>query len=162
MAVTGAVPYLWFDREALEAATFWTGLFPDSRIVSVSHYREGGQLPAGTPLVVEFELFGRPFAALNGGPYATHSDAVSLQVICDTQDELDRVWDTLVADGGAESQCGWCRDRFGVSWQVVPRVLGEVLDGPDDRRAQRAWDAMLSMGRLDIAAIVAAADRTDA
>jgi predicted 3-demethylubiquinone-9 3-methyltransferase (glyoxalase superfamily) len=158
MAITGAVPYLWFDHEALEAATFWTGLFPDSRIVSVSHYREGAPLPEGTVLVVQFELFGRPYAALNGGPHATHSDAVSFEVLCDTQEELDRVWDALVADGGEESMCGWCRDRFGVSWQVVPRVLVDLLDGPDDARAQRTWDAMLTMQRLDIAAIVAAAD----
>lgn len=158
MAITGAIPYLWFDHEALDAVTFWVGLLPDSRITSVSHYRDGAPLPAGTVLVVAFELFGRPYAALNGGPHATHSDAVSFEVLCDTQDELDRVWDALVADGGEESQCGWCRDRFGVSWQVVPRILNEMLAGDDDARAQRAWDAMLPMRRLDIAPLVAAAD----
>lgn len=158
MAITGGIPFLWFDHQALEAATFWTELLPDSRITRITHYREGAPLPAGTVLVVEFDLLGRPFAALNGGPHATHSDAVSFEVTCDTQEELDRVWDALIADGGEESQCGWCKDRFGVSWQVVPRVLNELLDDADDARAQRAWDAMLQMRRIDVAALVAAAD----
>lgn len=158
MTVSGAVPYLWFAEEAMDAAEFYTGLFPDSRITRVSHYLEGAPLPAGTVLTVEFELFGRPYAAMNGGPHAEHSDAVSFEVRCDTQAELDRIWDALTADGGSESMCGWCRDRFGVSWQVVPRLLVEVLEGDDPVRAQRCWDAMLPMRRLDIAALAAAAD----
>lgn len=162
MAITGPTPYLWFEDQALEAVETWVSILPDSRITGVSHYLEGAPLPAGTVLVVSFELLGRPFAAMNGGPHAVHSDAVSFEVVCDTQEELDRIWDALIADGGEESQCGWCRDRFGVSWQVVPRVLDEILRGDDAARAQRAWDAMLGMRRLDIAAILAAADDREA
>jgi len=156
MAVTGATPFLWFDEAALDAAELYVSCFPDSRITSTSFYPDGGQKPAGTPLVVEFELFGRPFAALNGGPQFPHSEAVSFQVSCDTQEELDRIWFTLIRDGGSESQCGWCRDRFGVSWQVTPRRLGEFLGDPDPAVAQAAWSAMMTMSRIDIAAIEAA------
>jgi predicted 3-demethylubiquinone-9 3-methyltransferase (glyoxalase superfamily) len=161
MAISGTVPYLWFSHEAMHAAQFYTELFPDARITGVSHYLEGAPLPAGTVLVVEFELFGRPFAAMNGGPHATHSDAVSFEVRCDTQDELDHIWDALIAEGGAPSMCGWCRDRFGVSWQVVPNVLIDILAGSDAVRAQRCWDAMLTMQRLDIAALITATDGGD-
>ena len=156
MAISGVRTYLWFDDQAEEAAEFYVGLFPDSAITSVSHYREGAPKPAGTVLVVEFELFGQPFAALNGGPRFPHSEAVSFEVACDTQNEIDRVWDALVADGGEESMCGWCRDRFGVSWQVTPSGLAELLNSPDEGVAQRVWDAILQMRRLDIAAIEAA------
>lgn len=156
MAISGVRTYLWFDDQALEAAEFYVGLFPDARITSVSHYREGAGKPAGTVLVVEFEIFGQPFAALNGGPEFPHSEAVSFQVGCDTQDELDRLWDALIADGGSESRCGWCRDRFGISWQVVPHALGELLASGDPAVAQRAWQAMMGMSRIVIAELSAA------
>ena len=151
MAISGGTPCLWFDDTALEAAELYVSIFPDSRIGDVQYYREGAQRPAGTVLVVEFELMGRPFMALNAGPEFPHTEAVSFQVRCDTQDEIDRVWDALVADGGAESMCGWCKDRFGVSWQVTPTVLGELLAGEDQLAAQRAWTAMMDMRRIVIA-----------
>ncbi len=157
MAISGLTTFLWFDDEALPAAELYVATFPDSRIMSVSHYGEGARKPAGSILVVEFELFGQRFSALNGGPQFPHSEAVSFQVTCDTQAELDRIWDTLIADGGEESMCGWCKDRFGVSWQVVPTVLGELLGGGDEAAAGRAWAAMMTMRRPDIAALEAAA-----
>lgn len=156
MAVSGVTPFLWFDEDALQAAELYVSCFPDSRITSTSFYQEGGQKPAGTALVVEFELFGRPFAALNGGPHFPHSEAVSFQVSCDTQEELDRIWFTLIQDGGAESQCGWCKDRFGVSWQVTPRRLGELLSDTDPAVAQAAFSAMMTMSRIDIGVLEAA------
>lgn len=151
MTITGVTPYLWFDRNALEAAEFYVSTFPGSSIDSVSHYLDDAQLPKGSVLVVEFTLFGRPFAALNGGPHFTHSEAVSFQVLCDTQDEIDRLWNALVADGGEESMCGWCKDRFGVSWQIVPRMLNPLLQHTDDVVRMRAWEAMLKMRKLVIA-----------
>lgn len=154
MAISGATPYLWFDDQALEAAEFYVSLFPDSRLGTVSYYQEGGHRPAGSVLVVEFELMGRPFAALNGGPQFPHTEAVSFEVRCDTQEEIDRVWDALVADGGQESQCGWCKDRFGVNWQVTPTVLVDLLAGPDRAAAQRAWDAVMGMRRIVIADVL--------
>lgn len=156
MAISGVTTFLWFDDQAEQAAAFYTGLFPDSAVTSVSRYGEGDRKPAGTALVVEFTLFGQPFAALNGGPEFTHSEAVSFQVRCDTQDEIDRLWDALVADGGKESMCGWCRDRFGVSWQVIPARLGEFLGHPDPAASARAREAMFGMRRFDLAALEAA------
>lgn len=156
MAISGVTTFLWFDNEAFEAAEFYAGLFPDSRVTSVSHYGEGAPKPAGTPFIAEFTLFGQPFAALNGGPQFPHSEAVSFMVQCDTQEEIDRLWDALVSDGGEESMCGWCRDRFGVSWQIVPSMLGDLLGHPDPAAAARAQQAMFGMRRLDIAALQAA------
>ena len=155
MAISGGTPYLWFDDQALEAAEFYVSLFPDSRLGTVSHYLEGGHRPAGSVLVVEFELMGRPFAALNGGPQFPHTEAVSFEVRCDTQEEIDRIWDALIADGGQESMCGWCKDRFGVNWQVTPTVLVDVLTGDDADAAQRAWNAVLDMRRIVIADVLA-------
>ena len=155
MAISGVTTFLWFDDQAEQAAAFYTGLFPDSAVTSVSRYGEGDRKPAGTALVVEFTLFGQPFAALNGGPEFTHSEAVSFQVRCDTQDEIDRLWDALVADGGEESMCGWCKDRFGVNWQVTPTALEELLGGDDPEAAQRAWLAMMDMRRIVIADLMA-------
>jgi len=151
MAIHEPVTYLWFDDQALDAATFYVSLFPGSALGAVSHYREGAQKPAGTVLVAEFTLMGRPWAALNGGPQFPHSEAVSFQVQVDTQDEVDRLWDSLVADGGEESMCGWCRDRFGVSWQIIPRALGERLGSADPGVSERAWRAMMGMRRIVIA-----------
>jgi predicted 3-demethylubiquinone-9 3-methyltransferase (glyoxalase superfamily) len=150
-------PCLWFDTEGEEAAEFYTSVFPNSRILEVSRYGEAGPRPAGTVLTVEFELDGQHFTALNGGPEFTFDEAISFQVACDDQDEVDYYWDTLTA-GGEESQCGWLKDRFGVSWQIVPTALPELLADPDPARAQRAMQAMLGMKKIDIAAIRAAAD----
>jgi predicted 3-demethylubiquinone-9 3-methyltransferase (glyoxalase superfamily) len=150
-------PNLWFDTEAEEAAAFYVSVFPNSRVVNVSHYTEAGPRPAGTVMTVEFELDGHPFVGINGGPEFTFDEAVSFQITCETQEEIDTYWERLT-DGGEEGVCGWCKDRFGLSWQVVPKRLDELLADPDPERAQRAMKAMLKMGKLDVAALEAAAD----
>ena len=150
-------PCLWFDTEAEEAAQFYTSVFPNSRIVHVSHYGSAGPRPAGMVLEVEFELNGRSFLALNGGPDFTFSEATSLQADCKDQDEVDRLWVTL-SEGGEEGPCGWLKDRYGLSWQIVPSVMYELIADPDPERAQRAIAAMLQMGKLDIAELERAAD----
>lgn len=151
------VPNLWFDTQAEEAARFYTTVFPNSRITGVSHYPEGGPGPAGSVLTVDFELDGQPFTALNGGPQFTFSEAVSFAITCETQEEADAFWEQLT-DGGEESQCGWLKDRFGLSWQVVPAGMEELMTDPDPQRASRAMQAMLGMRRIDLAAMRAAAD----
>jgi predicted 3-demethylubiquinone-9 3-methyltransferase (glyoxalase superfamily) len=151
MAATDLTTYLWFDSEALEAATFYVDLFPGSRLGEVSHYRADAQRPAGSVLTVEFELFGRPFAALNGGPAFPHSEAVSFQVSCEIQADVDRIWNTIVNSGGAESQCGWCKDRWGVSWQIIPEALGRALKGLDGYDADYAFRAMMQMRKIIVA-----------
>ena len=149
-------PCLWFDTQGEEAATFYTSVFPNSRIVDVTHYGEAGPGPAGTVLTVSFELDGKAFLALNGGPQFTFTEALSFQVFCDTQDEVDHFWSSL-SDGGEEGPCGWLKDRYGLSWQIVPRALPRLLGDPDQAKAQRAMAAMLQMRKLDIAALEAAA-----
>lgn len=152
MAATQLTTYLWFNTEALEAARFYVDLFPGSRLGDVSYYQaDTSQHPAGTILTVEFELFGRPFAALNGGPAFTHSEAVSFQVICETQDDVDRIWNTIVSSGGAESQCGWCKDRWGVSWQIIPVALERALKGLDGYDSDYAFRAMMQMSKIIVA-----------
>lgn len=151
MTITGVTTFLWFDDRAEEAANFYVSLFPQSRIISTSYYEKNAQKPAGSVLTVEFELFGIPFAALNGGPQFPHSEAVSFQVHCDTQDEIDNLWNALTSDGGEESMCGWCKDRFGVSWQVIPRRLGELLSSGDSAASGRAFAAMMEMRKIVIA-----------
>ena len=151
MAATHLTTYLWFNTEALEAAKFYVGLFPSSRMGDVSYYQADAQMPAGTVLTVEFELFGRPFAALNGGPAFTHSEAVSFQVSCETQADVDRIWDAIVGSGGAASQCGWCKDRWGVSWQIIPEALGRALKGLDGYDSNYAFKAMMKMSKIVIA-----------
>ena len=151
MAVTHLTTYLWFNNEALEAAKFYVGLFPGSRLGDVSYYQADAQMPAGTVLTVEFELFGRPFAALNGGPAFTHSEAVSFQVSCETQADVDRIWDAIVGSGGAASQCGWCKDRWGVSWQIIPDALGRALKGLDGYDSNYAFKAMMKMSKIVVA-----------
>jgi predicted 3-demethylubiquinone-9 3-methyltransferase (glyoxalase superfamily) len=148
---------LWFDTEGEEAAEFWCSVIPNSRVNEVTRYGEAGPRPAGTAMTVSFDLDGQPYVALNGGPEYHFNEAVSLQISCADQAEVDHYWDTL-SEGGAPGPCGWLKDRFGFSWQVVPAVLPELLGDPDPDRAQRAMKAMLSMGKLDIAAIRAAAD----
>lgn len=151
MAATGLTTYLWFDDQALEAATFYVGLFPQSKLGDISYYQADAQRPEGSVLTVEFELFGRPFAALNGGPQFPHSEAVSFQVSCESQEDVDRIWDAIVSNGGSESQCGWCKDRWGVSWQVVPAALGRALKGLDGYDGKYAFEAMLKMSRIIVA-----------
>jgi len=151
-------PCLWFDTEAEEAAELYCSLFPNSRIVGRSHYGEGGPRAAGSVMTVDFELDGRPYVALNAGPDFPFTEAVSFQVSCEDQVEVDRLWDALLVGGGQESQCGWLKDRFGLSWQIVPQALPALLNDPDPERAQRAMAAMLTMTRLDVAALRAAAD----
>ena len=141
--------FLWFDHQAEEAARFYTSIFPNSKILEMSHYGEGAPLPAGTVLVVKFTLDGQEFMALNGGPVFKFSEAVSLYINCADQAEVDRYW-TALTDGGEESQCGWLRDRFGLSWQVVPDELGKWISGPDPVRSARAMQAMLKMVKIDI------------
>ena len=151
-------PFLWFADQAEEAAVFYTSVFADSRIVSVSRYGEAGQevhgRPPGSAMTVAFELEGQPFVALNGGPLFAFTEAVSFQVSCATQAEVDHFWDALSA-GGDESaqQCGWLKDRFGLSWQVVPTALGTLLADPDPEKASRVMEAMLAMKKIDIAAL---------
>ena len=151
MAIDGVTTCLWFSDEAEEAARFYVDTFPDSRVLSTSYYATDAQRPEGSVLTVEFELFGMPFLALNGGPMFTHSPAISFQVFCDTQEEVDRLWDALVSDGGEEGQCGWCADRFGVSWQVIPRRLTQLLSSSDSAVARAATERMMAMRKIVIA-----------
>lgn len=148
MAVSSLTTVLWFDTEALDAAQFYVDVFPGSSLGSVSYYPDGAQRPPGSVLTVEFELFGRPFAALNGGPQFPHSEAVSFQVACDTQEDVDQIWNAIVQNGGTESQCGWCKDRWGVSWQVIPTALTRALQGLDGYDSGFAIDAMMRMSKI--------------
>jgi predicted 3-demethylubiquinone-9 3-methyltransferase (glyoxalase superfamily) len=140
---------LWFDTEGEEAARFYTSVFPNSRITNVSRYGEAGPREAGSVMTVEFELDGNKFLALNGGPQYTFSEAFSYQISCETQDEVDRYWTTL-SEGGEEGPCGWLKDRFGFSWQVVPTALPRLLGDPDREKAQRVMAAMLQMKKIEI------------
>ena len=151
-------PCLWFDTQAEEAASYYVSAFKNSRIVSTSHYGEAGPREAGLVLTVQFELDGQPFTALNGGPEFTFDEAISFQIDCRSQDDVDYYWESLSADGGEEGPCGWVKDKFGVSWQVVPDELEKLLADPDQGRAQRAMAAMLQMRKIDIAAVREAAD----
>jgi predicted 3-demethylubiquinone-9 3-methyltransferase (glyoxalase superfamily) len=149
-------PFLWFDRQAQEAASFYVSVFKRARIRSVTRYDEMGARasgqPAGSVMTVAFELEGQEFTALNGGPHFTLNEAVSFVIHCETQEEVDHFWEKLTSGGGQEVQCGWLKDRFGLSWQVVPRVLPEMLQDPDREKAGRAMAAMLTMKKIDIAA----------
>ena len=150
-------PNLWFDTEAEEAAGFYTSVFKDSRIVNVTHYTEAGPREAGMVMTVEFELDGQRFVGINGGAQFKFDEAVSFEIHCEDQDEVDYYWERL-SDGGEEGQCGWLKDRYGLSWQVVPTGMEELFADPDPQRAERAMKAMLGMGKLDIAALRSAAD----
>jgi len=150
-------PCLWFDTQAEEAANFYTSIFKNSRIRDITRYGEAGPRPAGTVLTVEFELDGQRITGLNGGPEFTFDEAVSFQIDCADQAEVDYFWERLT-DGGEESMCGWLKDRFGLSWQVVPRRLTELLEDPDTARAQRAMTAMLQMRKIDVSELERAAD----
>jgi len=145
-------PFLWFDGKAEEAARFYTSVFKNSKLLSVSRYGEGGPGPQGSVMTVAFELDGEKFVALNGGPNYTFSPAVSFVVNCETQQEVDHYWQRL-SEGGEEIQCGWLRDKYGLSWQIVPTVLPELLQDKDAEKRKRVMAAMLKMVKLDIEAL---------
>jgi predicted 3-demethylubiquinone-9 3-methyltransferase (glyoxalase superfamily) len=151
-------PCLWFDTQAEEAARFYTGIFKNSRIRTISRYGEAGQevhgRQPGTVMTVEFELNGQPFTALNGGPQFKFNEAISFQIMCRTQEEVDHYWNRLTDGGDPKAQqCGWLKDKFGMSWQVVPSELIEMINDPDREKSGRAMEAMLQMKKLDIAAL---------
>jgi predicted 3-demethylubiquinone-9 3-methyltransferase (glyoxalase superfamily) len=155
--LTRITPCLWFDTQAEEAARFYTSVFEGSRIVEVTHYGSAGPREEGLVMTVTFELAGQEFLGLNGGPQFTFDEAISFQVNCESQEEVDRFWSVLSSGGGSEGPCGWLKDRFGVSWQVVPVQLNELLRTAEPEAAQRAIEAMLGMGKLDMAALEKAA-----
>jgi predicted 3-demethylubiquinone-9 3-methyltransferase (glyoxalase superfamily) len=152
-------PFLWYAAQAEEAAAFYASIFPDSRVKRVvAMQSESPSGPPGSVKVVDFELFGQSFTAMSAGPHHDFNDAISIVVSCDDQAELDRYWNALLQGGGATEACGWLKDRFGVSWQIVPRVLGEMMADPDKAKSKRASDAMLKMVKIDVAALKAAYD----
>lgn len=151
------VPFLWFNGNAEEAMNFYASVFRNAKIGRVTRYGEGGPGPKGTVMSATFELEGQSFYALNGGPMYSFTPAISMFVNCETQEEVDHFWDKLSA-GGEEQQCGWLRDKFGLSWQVIPTVLGQLLSDPDPKRSMRAMQAMLQMKKIDIRALQQAAD----
>ena len=150
-------PNLWFDTEAEDAAAFYTSVFKNSRVVNVTHYTENAPREAGMVMTVEFELDGQRFVGINGGSQFKFDEAVSFQINCETQEEVDYYWDHL-SEGGSEGPCGWLKDKYGLSWQVVPAGMEELFSDPDPKRAERAMQAMLGMSKLDVAALRAAAD----
>lgn len=150
-------PCLWFDTQGEEAAEFYCSVFPNSKITDIARYGKAGPGPEGQVMVVAFELDGQPYVALNGGPQFTFDEAVSFQIDCESQDEADYYWYAL-SKGGEEGPCGWLKDRFGLSWQVVPRRMIELLADPDPDRSARAMQAMLQMERIDMAEVERAAD----
>ncbi|WP_328535424.1 VOC family protein [Streptomyces sp. NBC_00344] len=149
-------PNLWFDTESEEAAEFYVSVFPNSEIKGITHYGEAGPRPAGMVLTVDFSLDGQDYIAINGGPEFTFDEAISLMITCADQEEIDYYWAKL-SDGGQEGPCGWLKDRYGLSWQVAPDGMVEILNDPDPARGQRAMKAMLGMKKIDIAALRAAA-----
>ena len=151
-------PCLWFDTEGEAAAEHYTSIFPNSKILEIGRYSEAGPRAAGEVMIVAFELDGQRFTALNGGPEFKHSEAISFQIACETQEDVDYYWEKLTADGGEESQCGWLKDKFGLSWQIIPRQLGEMLGDKDPEKAKRAMEAMLKMKKIDIQALKDARD----
>lgn len=153
----GITPFLWFDTQAEEAATFYTSVFPNSKIHGIARYGDAGPGDAGSVMTVAFELDGRRFVALNGGPQFSFTEAVSFVVSCETQAEVDDYWEKL-SDGGEKGPCGWLKDRYGLSWQVVPTVLERLVRDPDPAKSQRAVAAMMQMGKLEIDALQRAYD----
>jgi predicted 3-demethylubiquinone-9 3-methyltransferase (glyoxalase superfamily) len=149
-------PFLWFDTQAEEAANLYVSIFPNSRIIDCMRYGEAGPGPAGTVMTVDFELDGQRISAINGGPIFKFTEAVSMVIDCADQAEVDYYWEKLTANGGEPSQCGWLKDPFGFSWQVVPKALFETIGGPDKAGAQRAQAAMMQMIKLDVAKLQAA------
>ena len=148
-------PFLWFDNQAEDAANFYVSLFKNSKIINVARYGEAGPGPKGTAMSVTFELAGQKFIALNGGPLFTFTEAVSFLINCETQQEVDELWEKL-SEGGRKDRCGWLQDKFGLSWQIIPAVLGEMLHDPDPEKAQRVMKAMLQMQKIEVAALIRA------
>lgn len=151
-------PFLWFDNQAEEAMNFYVSVFKDSKVLSISRYGEGAPVPPGTVMTANFEIEGQQFTALNGGPVFSFTEAISFVVHCSTQKEVDYYWGKLT-EGGQEVQCGWLKDRFGVSWQIVPDILIELLNDPDKAKAQRVTNAMLQMVKIDIKQLEEASNR---
>ena len=156
-SVQKITPFLWFNDNAEEAMKFYTSIFKDSRIENVSRYPDGGRMPAGTVMTATFYVNGQEFYVLNGGPGFTFSEAISFFVKCETQEEIDELWNKL-SGGGKEQQCGWLKDKFGLSWQIVPQVLGEMLADKDRQKANRVMQAMLKMKKIDIPTLKRAYD----
>jgi predicted 3-demethylubiquinone-9 3-methyltransferase (glyoxalase superfamily) len=146
-------PFLWFDTQAEEAANLYVSIFKDAKLLGVSRYGDAGPGPKGSVMTVNFTLHGQGFTALNGGPHFKFNESVSFLVNCDTQDEIDHYWDKLIAGGGAPSQCGWLKDKFGLSWQITPRILGELARSGEPARVGRMMQAMMKMKKLDIAGL---------
>jgi len=151
-------PFLWFDNQAEEAANFYVSIFENSKVLSVTRYGEAGPGPKGTAMTVAFELDGQSLTALNGGPHFNFTEAISFVIHCEAQEEVDHYWDRLT-EGGSESQCGWLKDKFGLSWQVVPNVLSELFQDKDPAKSQRVMQAMLQMKKMDIATLKRAAEQ---
>ena len=154
--MTRITPFLWFDTRAEEAAKFYVSIFKNSKLGKAARYGEAGPGPAGSVMTIEFELDGQPFIALNGGPQFKFTEAISFSIACKTQSEVDHYWEKLSA-GGEEGPCGWLKDKYGMSWQVNPTILGELLSDPDPKKAKRAMAAMLKMKKIDIATLKKAA-----
>jgi predicted 3-demethylubiquinone-9 3-methyltransferase (glyoxalase superfamily) len=152
MTTDGFTTCLWFDGQAEEAANYYASIFPNSKLGRIGRYTEAGPGPAGSVLAVEFELNGQKFVGLNGGPEFKFNEAISFQIFCADQEEIDYYWNTLT-EGGEESVCGWLKDRYGVSWQVIPAGLTDMIGDPDPEKAKRTTEAMLAMRKLDIAAL---------
>lgn len=152
-------PFLWFDTQAEEAATFYTSLFPNSEIVSTSRYPEGSPAPAGSVMSVQFRLADEEFTALNAGPLFKFNESISFFVNCDSQEEVDTYWNAILANGGTESQCGWIKDKFGLSWQIVPALLGKLMGDSDKEKAGRVMQAMLKMKKIDCTLLQEAANK---
>jgi predicted 3-demethylubiquinone-9 3-methyltransferase (glyoxalase superfamily) len=159
MAIQKITPFLWYDNQAEQAAAFYASIFPNSKIVKIVRNGEGGPGPAGSALTVEFQLDGQSFVALNGGPHFKFSEAISFVVNCSTQEEVDSYWEKLSA-GGAEAQCGWLEDKFGLSWQVVPTALPELLANPDPKKSERVMKALMTMKKLDLRALQQASENS--
>lgn len=157
MSIQRITPFLWFDSQAEEAAAFYTSIFPNSKVVKVVRYGEAGPGPAGSAMTVEFQLHGQSFVGLNGGPHFKFTEAISFVVNCETQQEVDTYWEKLSA-GGAEVQCGWVKDKFGLSWQIVPTLLAKLVGDPDPKKADRVMKAMMTMVKLDVRALQQAYD----
>jgi predicted 3-demethylubiquinone-9 3-methyltransferase (glyoxalase superfamily) len=154
------VPFLWFDNQAEEAANFYTSIFKNSKVLNIARYGEAGPRPAGTVMTVTFQLDGQEFTALNGGPEFKFTEAISFFVNCETQEEVDRLWESLSA-GGEKGQCGWLKDKYGVSWQIVPTALGQMLQDPNPQKARNVVQAMLQMTKIDIASLRRAYEQND-
>lgn len=151
-------PFLWFDGNAEEAMNLYTSIFKNSKVIGTSRYGDAGPGPAGSVMTATFELDGLQFTAINGGPMFKFTEAISFSVMCDSQEEIDEYWAKLTADGGSESQCGWLKDKFGMSWQIVPRAMATLMSDPNPEVSKRVMMAMLKMHKIDIAALEAARD----